>query len=445
MITIRKKFIIEKIFIFIISSILVFATSGHHVKEGVSDVAFILTDIFFSPLFHQNFFSLFEVILLLFFGYVSIKSKVYLINSSKKEKIIFLSAVLCFLLNMINPNTNTRNPILGMPLFSNFSEYTFLLFLYVYLFVKSKKISCYLILFFKYLIILSFIRGFFILIGFIIGIGTIRFGRVITLQEYDVLLQYSLLMGICFTIYVLRKEYKFLISAILFFMIVFLSTTRSIAMPGIIAIIGFLFVYITKANTSKKIKIILSGLIIIVFFIINFKLLPDSFKKTYYRTLSIFPSLALESSGEFSDTGHFFQSSYTTMSILSKKTFWGKGYGNYKEVYLYGQSGEIHNAYAAMWIKHGLHMVVFYFLILLIVIYEIIRILKVKNNKLSYLQWYKLTLCFYCIGFAISAYFSTASFYLDIRRQFFYFSILAFIIRVKKEDYNHAKYFIAGK
>ena len=437
-----KRYTIEKIFIFTISSILVFVSTGYHFKEGVSALSLKLTEIFFTPIFHSMFYNVFEIILLSFLVYMFIKSKLSLQNATKREIFIFMFAILCYILNMINPNSHSMNPIFGMPLFSNVTEYFFLFLLYIFFFIDKRKITYIILIFFKYIFILSLFRGLLIILLYSFGIGPIRFGRTITLLEYDVLMQYAILTVIFFTAFLLRKNLKMFALTLLFFLIIFLSTARSSLGPSVLAIIGILIVFLFKSTQIKGIKIIIGVGIFVILLASTFKYLPDPFKRTFYRVVALIPSQAETPFSEISSTGHWEQSLYTSSSILEKNIFWGAGYGSSQDIYIRGQSVGIHNAYAGLWAHFGLYLVIFYLSFLVLVISEFFKILKLHNKSFSSFYWYKLALCLYYIGYAITAYVGLHTVYTSFRSQFILVLIWTFIFRVKEKDF---KYIMEGK
>lgn len=428
---------VVKVFIFNISSILVFVSSGHQFEESVSNLSLKLTEIFFTPVFHSMFFNIFEIIILSFLIYLFIKSKISVINANKKEKFIFVFAILCWFLNMINPNTNTNNPILGMPLFSNVTEYLFIFLLYIFFFIDKRIVTYIILLLFKYIFILSLVRGLLIMLQYFIGIGVVRFGRVVTLLEYDVLLQYGILTVIFFTAYLSRKDLKMFALTLLFFLIVFLCTVRTYLAPILIAIILILSVFLFKRTQTKKVKIVIFGFIFVLLLVSSFNFLPDPFKRTYYRVLAVLPKYGISGIQEISTTGHWEQSLYTTLSIIEKHIFWGDGYGTSQDVYLKGQTINIHNAYAGLWIKYGLHMTIFYLSFLFLVIHELYKVLIIEKKSFSNFHWYKLALCSFYIGFAITAYVAISTVYTNFRFQFILVLIWTFIFKVSERDFEY--------
>ncbi|MCK4359509.1 MAG: hypothetical protein KAW92_12380, partial [Candidatus Cloacimonetes bacterium] len=140
--------------------------------------------------------------------------------------------------------------------------------------------------------------------------------------------------------------------------------------------------------------------------------------------------------------GHWKQSLYTSLSILEKNIFWGAGYGSSQDVYIRGQSVGIHNAYAGLWTHFGLYLLIFYLSFLVLVISEFFKILKLHNKSFSSFYWYKLALCLYYIGYAITAYVGLHTVYTSCRSQFNLVLIWTFIFRIQEKDF---KYIMEGK
>ena len=86
--------------------------------------------VFFNKFFltgvgHEHFFSLFEIVFILLAFLMLIKFHSNKKSASNISKAVFFLVVLTFILKMLNPNNDSSNPILGMPLFSNTSNFVF--------------------------------------------------------------------------------------------------------------------------------------------------------------------------------------------------------------------------------------------------------------------------------------------------------------------------------
>lgn len=343
---------------------------------------------------------------------------------------------------MINPYSDTINPIIGMPLLSNINEYLFLLFLYIVLFWEKLEFTFFIKILFKYVFIFSFLRVCIIFIQwFFFNVGFVRYSNVnITVWEPDTLFLFSFMQAMSLGLYLITKKKLYLFSTILFLIIGFFSQQRSTFYPGFFASVFGLFIYFRfkkKIIHVMAISIVLIPFIIILSMNLSMKNSNSKIFITIERYLSSLPGYeSSKKQKEFSDTGHWEQSKLTTLSIMNETPFWGIGYGNSELENLYGQTTNIHNAYAGMWYRHGILTLLFYLFIFLIILSKFIITLKNMNNHNYNLFLLKIFILLYLIGYFFTAYFTPEGTFTNIRWQMLWVFLLAFILKTDYKSYS---------
>lgn len=137
---------------------------------------------FHSGFIHAKFFTPFEILfLLLLFNILNYyKFKLRFTNG------ILLFAFIAYATRMINPNSETSNPILGMPLLSNLSEYLFLFTILVLVSMPATLCKIVLERIFRYVLMFSVIKAIIIVVMYFTGIiSFVRFNYVLMLPEID--------------------------------------------------------------------------------------------------------------------------------------------------------------------------------------------------------------------------------------------------------------------
>lgn len=437
----RKYTPLYKGLIIIFCFILVFISTAFAQKYSPSAFKEVLHHVFHTGAFHHSFFSLFEIIFLLILVLLMTKFNINFNDGSNIAKRLLIFAIICYTLRMLNPNSDTRNPILGMPLLSNINEYSFLFFLYIVLFCKRLQFTFFIKILFKYIFIFSFINALSILISwFFFNIGYIRYANVnITLWESDTLYLFSFMQAISLGLYLIKKKNIYLLSTVLFLLVGFFSQQRGPFYPGFVASAFSLLIYFKIRK--KTIKLIVLSFLLIPFLLllstnINMTNSNSKFGLTIERYLSVIPGYqSFINEGQLSDSGHWEQSELTTLSILADFPFWGIGYGNSKKEDLYGQSTNIHNAYASVWYYHGIFTLLFYLYILFIILSKLIFTLKNLNKHNYNLFFLKIIILFYLLVYFFAAYFTPEGNLTKIVGQMLWLFPLAFILRTDHESY----------
>ena len=425
-----------KIITFLISFILVFVEPSHYMSAGVPQIFLQASDLFYGGVIHSKFFSVFEFLLIGLTVIIFHKSKMRFPSSDNRLNFLFIGAVLCYILNMANPNSTPANPVLGLPLFSNISEYTFLILLYMLCFTNKYDVLYLISLFIRYMFTLLIVRSFIIFPLWFLGIGALWYGQPVPLLEYSVLNFYSFFMALSITLYLINKKKKYIITAFLFFSIVFLSESRTVLLPGILTILGILFFYFTKIK-NKLVLSYLTFILIIIAININPTILPEKAQKNIKRFMVVIPGFEGDKSGQYSDTGHYEQSKLTMIFAINKFRFWGEGYGSSGNEFLKGQSENIHNAYAGIWERFGIFQMFFYIFIIFIVIAEFISTMRNKDKQRFDYLLIKMSLIFFLLLYFLGAAFSPETSLTHIKRQIFWGLMLVYILRIDQNIYDY--------
>jgi len=411
-------------FIIFFSFVLVFFSTISTFREGnwYNDIG----NFFHSGIGHPKFFTPFVLIVLLLMSNLLLNYKVKL----KFTNGLFIFAILTYIFRMANPNAETVNPVFGLPLFSNINEYTFLFLLLVLVSLQGNLKTNVLEKIFRYVLIFSLIRSIILLIlYFTNSITTVRWDSYsVILDEPDNQFLFSFLGAMAFSFYLVTKRKKYFYVSTMLLGIVFMSVQRSTFLPGFISIFFVLLVSIIKKIPTifgKSITIIILGFMLFEFTMIQFPESKLAFATNRYMG-AVVQSMNAKSKA-FSDTGHFEQSALTIASVLQDSPLFGVGYGNFDNLYLYGQTTNIHNAYAAIWAHHGIFSLLFYLFFLYIIVKCSFRFIRTidKTNYSYYLP--KIAASFYLVGYFSIAWFTPEGILNEFRFQVFWMLIFTYI------------------
>lgn len=396
-----------------------------------------LNDKFLSGLFAPHFFSLFDVIIILICTNLIYQFGLNFKEANLATVFIFAFAVLCFVLKLSNPNNNSANPVLGLPLFSEVSNYVYLILMGTLFFIRKDVLLALLrqILIFMFYAVV--IRSIILLLLFVATGGhSFFFGIKSCLIEEDTLLIFGFFQSILLALFFINtKKKKFIIGWGILLLIQIFSSRRS---PLFISLIAnafvFLFFYIKELDVSRKIIVLIVFLLAIYVVPVVISNISPQAKVYVDRYLGVFTSSS--SNDPNTDSGHFDQSKQTTQAAL-KLGFWGVGYGNRLALEgAFEMNGEffIHNVYAAFWAFYGVYAVIYYlFLILMIIIFLIITL--TETSKRYFPQVLLIyTACVFYLCFWWAMYYTTLNFAIESKMSFFLLLILAFVIRCRPKD-----------
>lgn len=428
------------ILIFVFSFILTNISTAFSPTK-LNNYQILIHDIFHGGLFHYKFYSLFELLFILILVLLAIKFKPKFTSGKKLSKILLSFAIICYIFRMINPNSDTETPILGMPLFSNVNEYTFILFVFVILFTNKYAIAYFYKTLFKYVFIFSNIKAILVLIPWgLFNTGIVRFANLnVTLWQTDLLYIFSLMQAISLWLYLRSKRKIYLLSSLLFLIVGFFSQQRGTFFPGIFTSVFIIIFY--YVITKKKLKAIFTILFLVFIIPILISILTqnEQIKLTMERYLAVNPNYQSNYDiPELSDSGHWKQTIYTSLDVINKFPIWGIGYGNTESAYLYGESihGWIHNAYASIWYKYGLLSLLFYLYIFYIIINYYIKNLKLMLKYKHPLYYLKISILFYLIIYFLGSAFTVEGNLTRNIGQIIWLLPLAFVLRIDRETYN---------
>ena len=421
-----------KLIMIVFSAIFVFASIDTY--RSLSSTIFF-NKIFLRGFGNEHFFSLFEILFIFMVFLISMKfhSK---IKSSNLSKILFFLIVLTFILKMLNPNNDPNNPILGMPLFSDISNYTFILLAYFSLFLDDKVYMVFLKKIFYYVCIILIVRVFYLFILWLMGKGNYAFGANSTLTEGDTLFIIAFFQIAFFVLYLINKERKYLILWLIYLLFLIFSYRRSALGVALSAnVLCYLLIVLKEKGIKNKIILVL-GIVLIYGVLSNVEQfnLPYKYERYILRFVSAIPGMNLSDSGEFTDSGHWEQTSETFYSAFQNLGFWGVGYGRSYDVYLAGQSAVIHNVYAATWAQHGLYMLLFYLFIIIIVLFTTLKLFlyeKIHNNNYYII---KISLCIFLLMWFAVLITNPIIMAETFKMQVFWFTLFTVTIRLSPDN-----------
>ncbi|HRU92724.1 MAG TPA: hypothetical protein P5268_06810, partial [Candidatus Marinimicrobia bacterium] len=176
---------------------------------------------------HPHFFSLFEIVFIFLLFLIVMEFGIKWESSSNISRLLFFMVVLTFALKMLNPNNEPDNPILGMPLFSDISNYTFILLAGFSLFLDDKVYIVFIKKLFYYVGIILSLRVFYLFLLWLMGKGNYYFGANSTTNESDTLYIIAFFQIAFFALYLINKERKYLILWLVFLLFQIFSYRRS--------------------------------------------------------------------------------------------------------------------------------------------------------------------------------------------------------------------------
>lgn len=390
-------------------------------------------------IFHQifpSFFTFFEIILFMIL-LLSITKKRMNFNKSRTNNLIFIAYVIYFFLNVVNPNANPSNPIFGMALFSDISEYLIIL-LMGWCFFHSKTFIKNISFIYFIIFIFLIIRFIPLLIMWFKGHSNLLYFDSLN-PELDTMIILALYQILFLTFFIIYRKKRFLFFSIFFLFILILSYRRSgILLSLSSSLILIVLLYIRHKKVPSKILIIFS-LFTLFFVVMNLDRIniPFKYKKYIYRSLSAIPGLSFSiKSGEFSDTGHWEQTFLTTMSAYQKLNFWGTAHSN---IFIKGQSSTIHNAYAYLAVTEGIFSILFYLMIFILLLLKFLK-LAFFAKLYSSNEIVELALSLFLIFYMITVMVNPVHFLIRVKMKFLWITILAIIFMRKNENINYLDY-----
>lgn len=452
-----KPDVITNILIYSIAFILIFVTDRNSpfISNFSNIVSYtLLTKGFIFP----AFFSVFDILIIILSIRIILIFGTSIDYANSKIVLFFVLTLFMIFLTLVNPNNHSSNPIFGLPLFSDMSNYTHLIFLYALIFVRKRVFVNLLSWFFKpiTIMIIANIALLYLLYfsGFKKGISIIGGYKSILLAE-DILIILVFFQILFLYIYSKSNNKLYLFLSILLIGVQILSFRRAgIFLTLIINALYYMFLY---KSTIRKLTLFKYSLVIILLFIIviNFSnilnIMPQNIKIYTFRVIGAFVQMegANEIRTHVISNRHFEESIFAYQNAITTLKFWGTGYGKVEFDFLYGSSTGIHNAYIAVLYIFGLFALAYYLYILVLVVVELSKILLKKGYKTHNLFQIKIIISIYLIILLLSSWVLIMQNFVGIKMIIFRSLLLVSILKIDNNyivllentlHQNHSKY-----
>lgn len=421
-----------KLILWIFSFIFTFGTISTYRQSKIS---LFFNELFNNGLYHAHFFSILELFFIIIVIRLLLKYKNNKDNTALGKFMLFLT-LLCFVLNLINPNNSSQNPIFGLALFSDVSYYTFILLVYFSFNLKKELFIIYIKFLFYYISVILTGRVIFLFILWVFGKGNMMFGANSTLVESDTLFLIAFFQVIYFMLFLINKnKKKYLLLWLLYLLFQLFSYRRSALGVAILSNSLLGVIYFIRGKGLQRKLLFFCGIVVILMTFLNVKniYIPARYEKYVMRFISAIPGVNISKEGEFSDSGHWEQT-MSTFSAIRTLGFWGIGYGHSKDLYVKGQSAAIHNSYVAAWASYGVYMFIFYLFVIFFIFFKLIKIylfLSMKDNEIN-LICLSISVFLLC-WFAVLT--TNPLLMLDhIKMKIFWITLFAVLMRIKPED-----------
>lgn len=306
---------------------------------------------------------------------------------SLKNKYFPIFAITIIAILFILTNPNNTNDIIRI-FFSSQSRCVILfpLLFYAIIFLNKQIFSLFMNRFLQIGFIVILIKAIISFVYYITGNGMVFLNVKATILQADVLYYMSIFQLFFMLIYLNRGVRKYLYYSIFLLIVILLSYRRTETIHSIIITIIISVYYILKKKsliTSIKLFI---GPVFLFVALLSFLSAFNMFNvnKIILRQISVLSFFDSKYDvAEIQDSGHIKQTVTTFDTFInSKLKFWGSGIKN-KAYYIKGQSKSIHNSYVFAYAKHGI-MLVFYQSILILLFFSIlIKSLFKKFNSVD--------------------------------------------------------------
>ena len=435
------KYLFLKTIIIIFSFLFVFSSiDSGYTKDSIME----FTSFINKPIF-PHFFSIFEISIGLILLILISQRRLHNNKESISLYIIYIAYILCFILKISNPNNKPNNPILGLAVFSDITEYLAILLLSWILF--SDKNTYFNNITYIYNIILIFL-----LIRFILLLAMYFSGKTITsyynsiCAEIDTTFIIAFFFIFSFTKYIIYKKNKFIFLSIFLLLIEFLTYRRSGLLIALGSSVMLISIYLLK---HKKLFYKASAIILILLIYYSLTNIENinidmKYKKYLYRTLSaVMPNSSFAGGQEFTDSGHHKETELTIYHAFKNPKFWGRGYGKSDiSIYLEGQSSSIHNVYADITVRYGIFITLFYILVFVL---AVIKLFKITFKKKQYNENDLVELAYvsFLIFYMLALFANPVVFLIHIKMEFLWMTILGVIFKRKDGCINYLNHKIA--
>jgi hypothetical protein len=417
----------------------VFITADSNLLDQLPSSIY-LHSIFMANLFHPHF-SIYQLIILMMSYVLVMKYQVSVKNAGLSENLVMLATALYIVFLMLNPNNNTLNPILGMPLLSDPSIFVSFIFMITLFTLERTVVITFLRKMVQILLILSVGRATLLLLMWLIGMGNLFFGGVYSsLTEEDTLLIMVLVQLILMLLYFVTREKKYLLFFSIILFLEYTSFRRAGLLLSIISATTFyLYYYIRFAPLKRKMSQLIALLYIFTIIVIANPMRSQKVQLYVARYLGEYINFGGSNQYDYYSANKHFEQSFYGMDIaISQLGFWGSGYGNSSRYSRYNYEGNsgIHNAYFTVWETQGVFALI-YFAILIIVI--VAWFLKWISNNLDAPPDYlliKACLFVFILGFMATAWILIVNNLIGLKMVIVRILILAAIFNITPSNYR---------
>ena len=373
-----------KILIFLLSLVFVIASQDPNLTDQTSQTV-LLHNLLLKNFIHPHF-SVFLFIILLISVIIYFRYDLNFGLKKAREKTLVIATFVYTFLLLINPNNDTLNPILGLPLLSDPSLYVGLIFMYVIFFTNTYVSLHFTAIFIAFFLKLSVVNAVYLFGKYLLGMGNIFLDSASVLMEEDTLILLVLVQIIFLSLFLITQKKLFLYLSLFLVFFQVLSFRRSSVLLTILVNTTYLIIYQWKYGTiQKRFSFYTLSLAIIFFVSINLHNLPEPVIKYMNRYIGQYVDLpqkyryAAEAKNE-----HIEQSAYGFSYALDNLKFWGTGFGNRLDKARFNFKGNtgIHNAYYDLWEIQGFYALMYYVLIIILFLSEVFSTYR-SRNKLS--------------------------------------------------------------
>lgn len=367
---------ILRILIILFALMFVFISSDSNLKYQ-SDITLFFRKLFYNGLFHPRLFKLFDYLVILFSLSLINRYGINYIYNSKLLKLIFFLTIINTIFIFVNPNHAAEYMFLGLPLLSDISLYTGIIFTFSIFFVKEEGFLYFIKEFGKFVLLFASVKALFLFFLWFNGQGFSFWGFYSILMEEDNLLLFAFLQLLAFYLYNKTKTKKYFFIWVIFFLIEILSFRRSGLFVSVLTIILYL-IYSNLRNSSVTKKTGFVFALLLIFFILlnSIQFLPYTQKLYVGRYIGEFISVpGIPQHLELFDNKHLEQAKYGLDAAFDILPFWGYGFGHdiNKATLFYGSNSAIHNSYVAVWMYHSLVFTIYLVVLAFLIFYNLIK------------------------------------------------------------------------
>ena len=384
-------------------------------------------------------FAAFSVILIAKFGIDFNRAGVVL-------KALFLAALLCFILDLVNPNSEDWKLQLPVPV--DIATIVFLNLMFATFFMREEGFIVFIRRLFTLVAAVTVIRAVILLILWGLGKGNRAFGGNSALTEGDSLLLFAFVQCVLLAIYLNHRKRVYLVSWGLLLMIQILSFRRTALYVAVGANLMTFVIYALQRGSLGHLLRVSLGAVAFggLLYATAVYLLPEKDLEKYtLRYIGIFSDKAMEDRYSYAgDSGHFRESALTLDYAIEKGEFWGYGYGDPRDFKVPGATmGKyVHNVYAAVWLAHGMYSFAFYLLMIMVVLVTLMRVLvRIRSLEPTYVLLVG-AICGYLLMLMVAWYTNPISIAETLKMRVLWVFALAFVFKIRPAT---SKWFVPGE